>query len=46
MTIRFCHDNPQVKAMYDNYLGKPGSQIAHELTHTSFVDRSWEINGK
>jgi len=46
MKLRFCHDNPQVKSVYAEFLEKPGSHKAHELTHTHFVDRSWEINGK
>ena len=46
MKIRFCHDNPQVKAVYEEFLKEPGSEIAHKLIHTHFVDRSWEINGK
>jgi iron only hydrogenase large subunit-like protein len=46
MKLRFCHDNPQVKSVYAEFLEKPGSHKAHELTHTHFVNRSWEINGK
>ena len=46
MKIRFCHDNPQVKAVYEEFLKEPGSELAHKLIHTHFVDRSWEINGK
>ncbi|MCR5786623.1 MAG: [FeFe] hydrogenase, group A [Acholeplasmatales bacterium] len=46
MNLRYCHDNPLVKQVYDEFLNKPGSVIAHDLIHTHFYDRSWEINGK
>ncbi len=40
--IRKSHENPVIKALYDEYLGKPGSHKAHEILHTSYVDRSRE----
>ncbi len=40
MPLRKSHDNPSIKALYDEYLGKPGSHKAHELLHTSYVKRS------
>lgn len=43
MKLRFCHDNPQVKEVYNEFLTKPGSHLAHELIHTHFVDRSNEV---
>lgn len=41
-TIRKSHENPAIKELYDNYLGKPGSPLAHHLLHTTYVKR--EIN--
>ena len=38
-TLRKSHDNPIVKDIYDTYLGKPGSHKAHEILHTSYVER-------
>lgn len=32
--LRFSHENPSVKALYDEYLEKPLSHRAHELLHT------------
>ena len=29
----------EIKAIYDEYLEKPGSHLAHELLHTSYVER-------
>ncbi len=37
--LRKSHDNPVIKEIYDNYLGKPGSHKAHEILHTSYVKR-------
>ncbi len=32
--IRFSHENPDVAALYENYMEKPGSHRAHKLLHT------------
>lgn len=37
--IRQSHNNPQVKELYDNFLGEPNSHKAHELLHTSYKAR-------
>lgn len=42
MPLRKSHENPSIKKLYDEYLGKPGSHKAHKILHTSFVKR--EIN--
>ena len=34
--IRQSHNNPQIKQLYDDYLGKPLSHKAHELLHTTY----------
>ncbi len=39
LEYRKSHDNPEIKAIYDEYLEKPGSHKAHELLHTSYVKR-------
>ncbi len=39
MTLRKSHMNQEVKALYDEYLGQPGSHKAHEILHTSYVAR-------
>ncbi|MCR5112764.1 MAG: [FeFe] hydrogenase, group A [Acholeplasmatales bacterium] len=44
--IRFCHDNPEIKAIYKDFLEAPLSHISHELLHTTFEDKSWELTGK
>jgi NADP-reducing hydrogenase subunit HndD len=38
-TLRFSHENPDVIALYKEYLGEPGSHKAHETLHTTYVKR-------
>ncbi len=38
--IRKSHENPAIKELYATYLGKPGSEKAHHLLHTTYVKRS------
>ena len=35
-TVRKSHENPVVKQMYDEFLGKPGSHVAHKYLHTEY----------
>ena len=37
---RRSHDNPDVKKLYDDYIGKPLGEKAHKLFHTHYVARS------
>ncbi len=39
MPVRKSHQNPAIKAIYDEYLGEPNSHKAHEILHTSYVAR-------
>lgn len=39
LPIRKSHENPRVKALYDEYYEKPGSHKAHKLLHTHYVKR-------
>ena len=39
LTYRKSHKNPEITAIYADYLGEPGSHKAHELLHTSYVER-------
>ena len=38
-TIRKSHENPMIKKIYADYLGKPNSHKAHELLHTKYTAR-------
>lgn len=37
--IRESQKNPYIIKLYDEFLGKPGSELAHELLHTHYVKR-------
>jgi NADH-quinone oxidoreductase subunit G len=38
-TIRLSHENPYIKQIYKDYLGKPLSEKSHKLLHTKYVPR-------
>lgn len=37
--IRKSHKNPDIIKLYEEYLGQPGSEKAHHILHTSYVER-------
>ncbi|OPZ89572.1 MAG: NADP-reducing hydrogenase subunit HndC [Firmicutes bacterium ADurb.Bin419] len=39
LPIRKSHENPKVKALYDEYLGEPGGHKSHKLLHTHYTKR-------
>jgi iron-only hydrogenase group A len=39
MTLRKSHENPDVIAIYKEFLGKPNSHASHELLHTHYTER-------
>ena len=39
LTLRQSHNNPQIKKLYEDFLGKPNSHKAHELLHTTYEAR-------
>lgn len=38
--VRKSHENPSIKRLYEEYLGEPGSEKAHHLLHTTYVERT------
>ncbi len=38
-TIRKSHENPDIKLLYSEFFGEPGSHKAHELLHTHYTKR-------
>ena len=34
--IRCSHNNPDIQALYKEFLGEPGSEKAHHLLHTKY----------
>ena len=41
--IRRSHENAEVQALYADYLKEPCGHISHHLLHTSYTDRSGEV---
>ncbi|ABR31445.1 ferredoxin [Thermosipho melanesiensis] len=39
-TLRKSHENPDIQKLYEEFLEKPNSHIAHELLHTYYTDRT------
>jgi iron-only hydrogenase group A len=38
--IRMSHENPEINALYANFLDKPLSPLSHHLLHTTYFDRT------
>jgi NADP-reducing hydrogenase subunit HndD len=46
LKLRKSHENPEVKQLYEEFLGSPNSHKAHELLHTHYHPRSLYPVGK
>jgi len=44
--LRNSHDNPEIKMVYENYLGKPLDHLAHELLHTQYESKADLLKAK
>ncbi|MGL5345920.1 MAG: NADH-dependent [FeFe] hydrogenase, group A6 [Peptostreptococcaceae bacterium] len=38
--LRKSHENPSIKALYDEFLGEPYGETAHKYLHTHYFDKS------
>ncbi len=38
--LRKSHENPDIKKLYDEFLGEPNGHKSHHLLHTTYTDRS------
>ena len=43
MTLKKSHDNPEIKQVYEEFYGKPLSEMAEKMLHTSYNDKSSEL---
>lgn len=43
MEIRASHKNPQIIQLYEEFYGHPLSELAEEMLHTSYMDRSSDL---
>jgi NADP-reducing hydrogenase subunit HndD len=41
--IRKSHENPFIQELYKEFLGKPLSDLSHELLHTHYFDRKKKV---
>ena len=39
LPVRRSHDNPEIKTLYEEFLGAPNSHKAHELLHTRYYEQ-------
>lgn len=44
MKLRLSHENPEIKQVYAEFYEAPGSERAERLLHTSYIDRSGDLN--
>ena len=44
-SLRFCHENPEIKEIYSKFLGEPNSLLAKQLVHTTYEDKSYLLGG-
>lgn len=45
MTLRLSHENMEIKALYEEFYGKPLSELAEQMLHTAYTDRSADLKG-
>ena len=43
LTLKKSHDNPEIKQVYEEFYGKPLSEMAEKMLHTSYNDKSSEL---
>ena len=43
MTLRFSHENPEIKKTYTDFYHAPLSVLAEKLLHTTYLDRSNDL---
>ena len=41
MKLRQSHENPYVQKLYEEFLGKPNSHLAHKLLHTTYKAKTF-----
>ena len=44
MTLRTSHENPEIKEVYEAFYGQPLSELAEQMLHTTYQDRSSMIH--
>ena len=44
LKVRTSHENPEIKQLYQEFYGEPLSELAEEMLHTVYQDRSNDLN--
>lgn len=44
MELRLSHENPEIQKLYHEFYEKPLSEKAEKMLHTSYTDRSGDLN--
>ena len=42
-TLRLCHENPEIVALYKDFYGQPLSEKAEKFLHTTYVSRAADL---
>lgn len=45
MKLRKSHENEEIKALYETFYGKPLSELAEQMLHTGYEDKSQLLGG-
>ena len=43
MKLRSSHENPEIQQLYKEFYGEPLSELAEEMLHTIYQDRSSDL---
>lgn len=46
MQLRSSHENSEIQTLYKEFYGEPLSELAEEMLHTIYTDRSSDLGGK
>ena len=46
MSLRTSHENPEIRQVYEEFYGKPLSEMAEKMLHTAYQDQSGMIHKK
>lgn len=44
MKLRLSHENPEIQKLYQEFYGKPLGELAEQMLHTTYLDRSGDLN--
>ncbi|WP_307745521.1 [FeFe] hydrogenase, group A [uncultured Phascolarctobacterium sp.] len=45
MQLRLSHENPEIIKLYEEFYGEPLSELAEQMLHTMYFDRSADLGG-